>query len=137
MGQLEDECGHNAEAISETEAELDSEHTMREVHNSQPTAGGAAGLTYMSKSGRTEQFTPVIGEQNEEVIKDYVTDCGNIISAYKLFTVILITLLLTPLQFDERFKIPIKYHYNNTTTVSPEIKHSMFVLYSAAPSVCL
>lgn len=33
MGQLEDECGHNAEAISETEAELDSEDTMREVHN--------------------------------------------------------------------------------------------------------
>lgn len=90
----------------------------------------------MSKSGRTEQFTPVSGEQNEEVIKDYVTDCGDIISAYKLFTVILITLLLTPLQFDQRFKIPIKYHYNNTTTVSPEIKHSMFVLYSAAPSVC-
>lgn len=59
----------------------------------------------MSKSGQTEQFTPVSGEQNEEVIKDYVTDCGDITSAYKLFTVILMTLLLTPLQFDERFKI--------------------------------
>lgn len=44
----------------------------------------------MSKSGRTEQFTPVSGEQNEEVIKDYVSDCGDIIGAYKLFTVILI-----------------------------------------------
>lgn len=50
---------------------------------SQPTAGGAAGLTYMSKSGRTEQFTPVSSEQNEEVIKDYVSDCGDKISAYK------------------------------------------------------
>lgn len=69
MGQLQDECGHNAEAISETEAEQDSGHRKG-------SAGVAAGLTYVA--GRSKIMSAVVATSS--VLMIYTLK--------KLFTVI-------------------------------------------------